>query len=98
MITTETRRESNEKVNKRAREQQVLEILSDGIERTAREVAFEMCERGFTNNCERNNASPRLTDLLEDRKVMVVGRKLDPLTGKKVSVFKIAINENERRI
>ncbi len=90
MITTiETRRESNEKVNKKAREQQVLEILSDGMERTAREVAFEMCERGFTNNYERNNASPRLTDLLEDRKVMVVGRELDQLTGKKVAVYRI---------
>lgn len=89
MITTETRRESNQKVNKKAREQQVLEILSDGMERTAREVAFEMCERGFTNNYERNNASPRLTDLLEDRKVMVVGRELDQLTGKKVAVYRI---------
>lgn len=93
MITKQTRQESYEKTNKRAREQQVLEILSDGIERTAREVAFEMCERGFTNNYERNNASPRLTDLLEDRKVMVVGRKLDSLTGKKVAVFRIAIKE-----
>ena len=93
MITKQTRQESYEKINKRAREQQVLEILSDGIERTAREVAFEMCERGFTNNYERNNASPRLTDLLEDRKVMVVGRKLDSLTGKKVAVFRIAIKE-----
>jgi hypothetical protein len=91
MITTiETRRESNEKVNKRAREQQVLEILSDGIERTAREVAFEMCERGFTNTVERNNASPRLTSLLEQRKVMIVGKVLDHITGKNVAVYRIA--------
>lgn len=90
ITTLQTRRESNEKVNKKVREQQVLEILSDGIERTAREVAFEMCERGFTNTVERNNASPRLTDLLEQRKVIIVGKALDTVTGKRVAVFKIA--------
>jgi hypothetical protein len=88
--TLQTRRESNKKVNKRVREQQVLEILSDGIERTAREVAFEMCERGFTNTVERNNASPRLTSLLEQRKVIIVGKALDTVTGKRVAVFKVA--------
>lgn len=88
--TIQTRRESNEKVNKKVREQQVLEILSDGIERTAREVASEMCERGFTNTVERNNASPRLTSLLEQRKVVIVSKALDTVTGKRVAVFKIA--------
>lgn len=88
--TMQTRRESNEKVNKKVREQQVLEILSDGIERTAREVAFEMCERGFTNTVERNNASPRLTSLLEQRRVAIVGKALDHVTGKRVAVFKVA--------
>lgn len=88
--TIQTRRESLEKVNTNVREQQILEILSDGIERTAREVAFEMCERGFTNTVERNNASPRLTTLLEKRKVIIVGKTLDHTTGKRVAVFKIA--------
>lgn len=86
----ETRREANEKVDKKARENQVLEILSDGKERTARQVAYEMCQRGFTNNAERNNASPRLTSLLEQRKVVVVGKEIDIVTGKKVAIFKIA--------
>jgi hypothetical protein len=71
--TLQTRRESNKKVNKKVREQQVLEILSDGIERTAREVAFEMCERGFTNTVERNNASPRLTSLLKRKMYKLFG-------------------------
>lgn len=86
----QTRREANEKVDKKARENQVLEILSDKQERTARQVAYEMMQRGFTNNAERNNASPRLTSLLEDRKVIVVGKEIDKITGKKVAVFKIA--------
>lgn len=87
--TMQTRRESLEKVNTNVREQQILEILSDGIERTAREVAFEMCERGFTNTVERNNASPRLTNLLEKRKVIIVGKTLDHTTGKRVAVYRI---------
>lgn len=86
----ETRREANEKVDKKARESQVLEILSDKQERTARQVAYEMMQRGFINNAERNNASPRLTNLLEQRKVVVVGKEIDKITGKKVAIFKIA--------
>lgn len=49
-----------------------------------------MWQRGFTNNTERNNSSPRLTSLLEQRKVLVVGKVKDKITGKKVAVFKIA--------
>ena len=92
-VTQQTRRESFLKVDLTKRELEVLEILQDGIERTAREVSEEMCERGFTNTVERNNASPRLTSLLEQRKVMIVGKTLDHITGKKVSVFKI-VKEN----
>ena len=90
IMCEQTRREANEKVDKKARENQVLEILSDGQERTARQVAYEMWQRGFTNIAERNNASPRLTSLLEDRKVVVVGKEIDKVTGKKVAIFKIA--------
>ena len=89
-ICEETRREANVTLNRTMRENQVLEILSDGQERTARQVAFEMCQRGFTNTVERNNASPRLTSLLEDRKVIVVGKMKDETTGKKVAIYKIA--------
>lgn len=86
--TAQTRAESNMTVDKKARENQVLDILSDGLERTARQVAFEMYERGFTNDRERNNASARLTRLLEDRKVVVVGKALDSITGKKVAIYR----------
>ena len=85
--TTQTRAEANMTVDKKARENQVLEILSDGQEKTARQVAYEMWQRGFTNNTERNNASPRLTSLLEQRKVIVVGKERDRITGKKVAIY-----------
>ena len=86
--TAQTRAEANMTVDKKARENQVLEILADGLERTARQVAFEMYERGFTNDRERNNASARLTRQLEDRKVVVVGKALDSITGKKVAIYR----------
>ena len=89
-ITRETRRESFIKVNINEREAQVLEILKDGIERTAREVAEEMYTAGYTNTPDRNNASPRLTDLLTKRYVIIVGKKTDNLTNKSVAIYKIA--------
>lgn len=89
-VTQQTRRESFLKVDLTKRELEVLEILQDGIERTAREVSEEMCERGFTNTVERNNASPRLTSLLEKRKVVIVGKTLDHITNRRVAVYKVA--------
>lgn len=89
-ITRETRRESFIKVNITEREAQVLEILKDGIERTAREIAEEMYLAGYTNTPDRNNASPRLTSLLDKRQVVIVGRKKDNITGKGVAIYRIA--------
>jgi hypothetical protein len=89
-ITRETRRESFIKVNITEREAQVLEILKDGIERTAREIAEEMYLAGYTNTPDRNNASPRLTDLLTKRYVIIVGKKTDNLTNKSVAIYRIA--------
>ena len=89
-ITRETRRESFIKVNITEREAQVLEILKDGIERTAREIAEEMYLAGYTNTPDRNNASPRLTSLLDKRQVVIVGWKTDNITGKGVAIYRIA--------
>lgn len=89
-ITRATRRESFIKVNVTEREAQVLEILKDGIERTAREVAEEMYIAGYTNTPDRNNASPRLTSLLEKRQVVIVGKTVDNITGKGVAIYRIA--------
>lgn len=89
-ITRSTRRESFIKVNVTEREAQVLEILKDGIERTAREVAEEMYIAGYTNTPDRNNASPRLTSLLDKRQVVIVGKTVDNITGKSVAIYRIA--------
>lgn len=85
----ETRREANEKVNKSKRELQVLSILKDFEELTAKEVARIMAYRSYTQEIDYNHARPRLTKLLENREVCIVGKKLDKETNCKEVVYKI---------
>lgn len=87
MISTETRAESYKTVDVETKKKQVLECLGDR-EMTAKEVAKEMLRRGYTNIKERNASAPRLTQLFEERKVVIVAKKVDFETGKKVCVYK----------
>lgn len=84
--TIETRHESHEKVDKKKRYRQIIDIL-DGKELTAKEVAVEMFRRGYIPTTERNFASPRLTELTEQGVVEPVGKKICKWTGKKVAVY-----------
>ena len=86
-ISEETRREANEKVDKTKREIQVLKILSEYKELTAKQVARYMAYRGYTKEIDYNHARPRLTALLEKRQVCIVGKELDidTLQGSSVS-------------
>lgn len=70
------------------RHRQCLEALDVLGEATAREVSEYMVKKGYSNVNERNIAHPRLNELKKEGYVEVVGKKLDPLTGKKVSVYK----------
>lgn len=88
-MSEETRREANEKVDKQSRELQVLSILSDYEELTAKEVARHMAYRTYTKEIDYNHARPRLTKLLENREVSIVGKKLDTETNCKEVVYKI---------
>lgn len=88
MITYETRYESNNAVNREKRYMQIKQILGEKS-MTAREVAEEMYRLGFTNNVERNNAAPRLTELRDKCEVEVVGKKKDIQTGKMVAIYRI---------
>lgn len=85
----ETRREANEKVDKTKREIQVLTILSKHEEATAKQVARYMAYRGYTKDIDYNHARPRLTKLLENREVCIVGKELDTETNCKEVVYKI---------
>lgn len=88
-LAEETRREANEKVDKATRELQVLEILNNHEELTAKQVARFMAYRGYTKEIDYNNARPRLTGLLEKRDVCIVGKELDTETNCKEVVYKI---------
>ena len=87
--TQETRREANEKVDKPKREIQVLSILNEYPELTAKQIARYMAYRGYTNEVDYNNARPRLTHLLENREVCIVGKELDIQTNCKEVVYRI---------
>ena len=88
--TFETRAEAHEKVDKRKRYKEILEIMIDNKEpMTAKEISFEMFRRGYTPTSERNFSSPRITELLKDGTLDVVGKKKCKFTGKTVSVYSV---------
>lgn len=87
MITLETRQDAYESVDKQKRYMQILEILGNR-EMTAKEIAIEMYERGYTPTSERNFVSPRLTEMSIDGRVEPVGKKKCQYTQKTVSVYK----------
>lgn len=88
----ETRAEANETVDRAKRYRQILNILKDG-DMTAKEVAVEMCRRGYVPTSERNHSAPRLTELQAKGKVEAIGKKKCQYTGKTVAVYSIR-NEN----
>lgn len=89
----ESRRESRERINTKARRAQVLSLLKILKRATAREVAEAMYVRGYVNTADRNNAAPRLNELVKTGKVEPVGKKFDSVTGRNVTVFKIRKGE-----
>ncbi len=89
MISDECRRESNRSVKRQIRYSQILDILSSGRDMTAREVAMEMYRRGLINTADRNNAAPRLTELVEKGCVVESGTKYDNQTNKNVTAYRI---------
>lgn len=88
VIAYECRHDAHEKVDKEKRYAQIKSILGER-EMTAREVAEEMFDRGYTNNRERNNSAPRLTELVDRCEVEEVGKKKDNLTGKSVTTYRL---------
>lgn len=90
IYTIQTRRESNEALDRRKRNAEVLEILDELGNATAKEVAVRMYEKGYTATSERNNAAPRLTELEQDGYVEVIGKRICRYTGKRVAIYRRA--------
>lgn len=70
------------------RHKQCLEALDTFGKATAREVSEYLVKKGYSTINERNIAHPRLNELKKMGYVKVVDKKIDPLTKKKVSVYK----------
>lgn len=83
----ETKIDSYNQIDAKQRQEQVLEILGDEM-LTAKEIAVRMYEKGYTNNDDRNNASPRLNELLNQDLVEIYGKKTCEYSGKTVAVFR----------
>jgi hypothetical protein len=89
ITTLDTRSEANETVDKKKRYKQIIEILYGGKEMTAKEIAVEMCNRGYIPTNERNFTAPRLTELSYKGIVEPIGKQKCTYTGKKVAVYKL---------
>ena len=85
--TLETRSEANETVDKKKRYKQIIEVLQGGKEMTAKEIAVEMCNKGYIPTSERNFTAPRLTELSKNGVVEPVGKQRCTYTGKTVCVY-----------
>lgn len=89
IVTFETRALSDVSVDRKKRYTQILEVLEDGKEMTAKEIAVEMFKRGYIPTSERNYSAPRLTELSIKGIVEPVGKREDKWSGKTVAVYKI---------
>lgn len=87
-ITRETRQEGYESVlNKRTiRAELILEILDNGP-MTASEIVKELLDRGVIKYYNRNFVAPRLTELKEEGRVEVIGKRPCIMSGKNVAVW-----------
>ena len=87
-ITSETRRESNEKLDKKRLHDLIISTLIDFKEgMTARELAIELYNNGYIKSNERQATHPRLTELVDEKKVAVIGKKFDEISQRNVAVY-----------
>ncbi len=97
-ITRQTRQMSFDDIQdkEKIRYIQILNRLDKP--KTAKELAIELFDLGYTNTTERNTCAPRLTELEKMGYVRTVNKKKCEYTGKTVAVYErtekgyIAIN------
>lgn len=87
-ITQQTRRESNQKTDRKTLQAEILKMLREETALTARECAAILCSKGFIPYPERAMIQPRLTELVQDGKIEVCGKTFDAVTSRTVAVYK----------
>ena len=80
VITADCRVESLRRLDKRTRKLDILSVLTEPM--SAREIAYKLGYKDL------NSVKPRLTELRDAGIVEVVGKKEDPVTDRKVSIFR----------
>lgn len=86
-ICKQTRRESFKTLKPNARYKQILDVLKNGEELTAREIMQRL------NYTDTNTVKPRLTELRMMNMVKVIGKRKCTVTGVTVAVYKIVEDE-----
>ena len=69
----------------------------DCSELTAREIAVVLWRNGYIPLAIRQATAPRLTELLHQGRVEVVGSKIDEVSNKTVSVYKAVTKDGEQK-
>lgn len=93
-ITRQTRRESNEKTDRKGMYSMILKELSYG-DMTAREIGAILYRHGLVLSPSRQQVQPRLTELMQDGKIEVVGKRRDSLTKRSVAVYRLVEGKEE---
>lgn len=90
-ITTDTRFESLEKLDRNGLYNLILSTLYDNKENglTAREVAVILYNQGLLRSNERQATAPRLTELVDDGRVIIIGKRFDEISLRNVAVYTI---------
>ena len=88
-ITKETRKESYEKVDSATMRRLVLDILSNGVKATAKEIAVILHEQNLIPYPVRQAVAPRLTELVKEGKVKACGKAYDQETERNVAVYRL---------
>lgn len=88
-ITTDTRWESFEKLDRKRLYDLIVSTLIHNSENglTAREIAVILYDKGFIINNDRQAVQPRLTELVDENVVKVIGKRFDNLTQRNVAVY-----------
>lgn len=89
--TLETRHDSYELVLKHANRRygQIIAILDQGYKMTIREIMYEMMKQGLIKEPDRNYVAPRVTELMAKGIVEPCGKKMDRLSNRMVTAFRL---------
>lgn len=88
-ITHETRRESNEQLDRETLNQHIISTLKEGKALTAREIAVIMYNKKYIPYPVRQAVAPRLTELEAEDVVEVIDKVYDQVTKRMVAVYRL---------